>query len=663
MKGLISKRFFFFLYSLMLYNSLLATNNTYLDSIQSILKKTTNTEEKLKILYTLSFEYSLINPEIGIKYGKECYSLSIQNNNLFFQLNAYNGIANSYETLGEYDSALYYHLESYKLATKMGSTSKMALTLSNIALIHKLKGDYKKALNQYLFAYKILEKQDSYNPRIHFYIGDIYMRLNDYENAELQTRLGIKKCIEYDQKEIKYNLYINLAKCYLHVGKIDSAKFHLLNSLKNLEQNSDQLSIGICLNALGEVFTASNEYDIAFKYYSRELNIQKKLKNSVGINLAYINMANSLAHTNQDKSLVLEYLKLAEKGLEPLKSINDQLLEIYLKKAETYELINNSSKALENYKLYQKLKEKVLDKKKVDQIVEMQTKYETEKKELKIRLLEQSDLIKTTQLKTQESLIFSKNILIATSGIVIILTSISVFFILQKQKLKTNLEKELAIKKAEETERLRIAKDIHDDLGSGLSKINFLSAIILNDKELSYKSTENIQTIVDSSSKIIESMRDLIWILNPENTTMLGLISRIREYASDYLEDYPAELNFNLTQNIIDFPISKESYRDVFMTVKEALNNIIKHSNARLIEIKIEISQGIFILMIKDNGKGIANLGLVNSIIIEGNGLKNMTERIESIGGKFKIESNSTIGTIILIEILIDQLKQNRILL
>lgn len=218
------------------YFNAFTTTKAYLDSVERRLASAPNQLEKLNCLYTLSFEYGFINPRIGINYGKECLKLAIKENNLLYQLNAFNGIANGYETMANFDSARYFHEQSHEIAKRMKVPAKIALAIFNIAICYKQLGDYKNALNQYLLAYKILEKEPSYNPRIHFYIGEMYMRMGNYKDAEYHSRLGIEKCILFNHDYVIHNLYINLAKCLQFRGKLDSAEVTLVNTLKKLKK-------------------------------------------------------------------------------------------------------------------------------------------------------------------------------------------------------------------------------------------------------------------------------------------------------------------------------------------------------------------------------------------------------------------------------------------
>lgn len=625
----------------------------FLDSIQAILKTTTNTNQKLTCLYTLSFEYGMSDPALGIKYGKECLALAISDKNLKYQLNAYNGIANAFETFSRYDSALYYHNKSFEIAKILKSPEQMASTLSNIALCYKQKGDYKRALNEYIISYKIIQKLTSYNPRIHFYIGEIYLRLGDYVNAELHSRIGINKCKEYQQKDIINYFYINLAKCLEHSGKIDSAILLLSKAEKTLYQHTDKVGLGLCLNALGEVYLLKNEYKTAFNYYVKELSVQKELNNKNGSCLAYANLAYCLSkEAKPNKDQVKSYLAKSTECMPDIKNNNDIMLDIYLKRSDTYEQINEPSLALSNFKLYYAMNDTLLNQNKRQQIFDLESKYESAKKENQIISLQQSNTQKLLYIQTKNEQIKVRNFAIVLF-VACLLFLLGYYFIHQQQeKLKNKLEKEMAIKETEEKERVRMAKDIHDDLGSGLSKINFLSEIVVRKSNDNAELSHAVAGISETAANLVDNMKDLIWALNPENTTLPNLVALIREYAQDYLEDYGAEVLIYFPNLIDDIPVSKEFHRQIFMVVKECLNNIVKHSQATDVEISLNIVQNEFQLTIKDNGKGIDN-----NKIHGGNGLKNMQNRIGSIGGKISIKSGIEKGT--KISIIADLAKKN----
>jgi len=270
----------------------------------------------------------------------------------------------------------------------------------------------------------------------------------------------------------------------------------------------------------------------------------------------------------------------------------------------------------------------------------MQIKFDTQKKEAEIKFLNQEAKIRDLKIKEQASLLTKKNYQITAFLVLMIGLFVIAYFWKKSQNLKNILASEKIIKETEEHERIRIAKDIHDDLGSGLSKINFLSELISQKTDHLPEIQNNSEAVKETSKKMIENMRDLIWALNPDNTTIANLLARIREYSTDYLEDYPIEIQNSFPENPPQTNITKESHRELFMVVKESLNNIVKHSKATKVNFTANINSKFLELSIKDDG-----IGFQTETIKNGNGLRNMQTRLHTIDGVFKIVSENSKGT------------------
>ena len=202
---------------------------------------------------------------------------------------------------------------------------------------------------------------------------------------------------------------------------------------------------------------------------------------------------------------------------------------------------------------------------------------------------------------------------------------------LNKQSLKILIEEEeLQRKVAVEKERTRIAADIHDDLGAGLSTIRFLSEKV---KRNSFSSvTKNdAKKIVSNADELVQKMNELIWAMNEKNDTLEDLLFYTRAYAAEYAEENNLNLNIHLPQIIPDVVINGEVRRNVFLTVKECLHNIVKHACAKNTVLNIQANENLLI-NIKDDGIGFSEITRN-----DGNGLRNMQKRIQSIGGHFGI--------------------------
>ncbi|HNB32851.1 MAG TPA: hypothetical protein PLJ79_03440, partial [Bacteroidia bacterium] len=155
---------------------------------------------------------------------------------------------------------------------------------------------------------------------------------------------------------------------------------------------------------------------------------------------------------------------------------------------------------------------------------------------------------------------------------------------------------------------------------------------------------ETLQTIKGTSHQLIDNMRDMIWNMNPMNSTLDNLIARVREFSTEYLEDFPIEVSYAFPENIPSEKINIEISRNILMIVKESLQNIVKHSNASKVSIRIEI-QPVFKLIITENG-----IGFSMNEKTTGNGLRNMSERSKTIGASLNISSKPGEGSILSLE-------------
>ncbi len=140
----------------------------------------------------------------------------------------------------------------------------------------------------------------------------------------------------------------------------------------------------------------------------------------------------------------------------------------------------------------------------------------------------------------------------------------------------TKYETQIAIYKAQQQERERISADIHDELGSGMTAIRLLSEIVR--KKMKENTPVEIEKISQSAVDMLNKMNAIIWSMNIGNDTLDNLISYIRSYALEYFDNTPIECRVNTTDDIMSTELEGEKRRNIFLCVKETLNNVWKHS-------------------------------------------------------------------------------------
>jgi len=183
-----------------------------------------------------------------------------------------------------------------------------------------------------------------------------------------------------------------------------------------------------------------------------------------------------------------------------------------------------------------------------------------------------------------------------------------------------------------EMERLRvkIASDLHDDVGASLSKISMTAGLLAyeSDKNKIKKSADKLISI---SQEVISTMGDVVWSIDARNDRAADLIDRMKSFMLSQTEDKRIEVNFKTYCNTPDKKIPINTRQNIYLIFKEALNNAVKYSNSEEFDLEITMQKNRFGFILADNGRG-----LPQEIKRKGNGLKNMKMRAEKIGGKIK---------------------------
>ncbi|MEO6730127.1 MAG: 7TM diverse intracellular signaling domain-containing protein [Ferruginibacter sp.] len=210
---------------------------------------------------------------------------------------------------------------------------------------------------------------------------------------------------------------------------------------------------------------------------------------------------------------------------------------------------------------------------------------------------------------------------------------------LKREAERQSYETKLAVLNAQQTERNRISADMHDDLGAGVTAIRLYSE--LAKKRIGNNVIPEIEKISSSANELLNNMNAIIWTMSSSNDTLDNMVAYIRGYALEYFENTGINCHISLEDNLPNMVVSGEIRRNVYMVIKEALNNILKHSKATDVNITLKNEVEGLTLYIQDNGTGID----FDNLRRFGNGLKNMRKRMEESQMVFTIENKN--GTLI----------------
>jgi signal transduction histidine kinase/ligand-binding sensor domain-containing protein len=222
----------------------------------------------------------------------------------------------------------------------------------------------------------------------------------------------------------------------------------------------------------------------------------------------------------------------------------------------------------------------------------------------------------------------------------IIAVSISIIFITRffaQQKLKIKIA-ELQKQKEIDKERQRISREMHDDIGAGLTQITLMSESVKNKLGLTGK--KEMEDIGGTSRKLVNNMSEIIWSLNPENKTLGHLFAYLREELNKQLEYSGMEYNIQLPDKGQDIMLTHEQRRNLLLVTKEIVNNAVKYSQSKNVSVNAELTTGKLKFEIKDDGIGF-DIHKTSS----GNGLRNIKQRIAECNGQLIINTSPQSGT------------------
>ncbi len=200
---------------------------------------------------------------------------------------------------------------------------------------------------------------------------------------------------------------------------------------------------------------------------------------------------------------------------------------------------------------------------------------------------------------------------------------------------KKGFETQLAVLNAQQEERNRISTDMHDDLGAGMTTIRLYSELAKG--KLGENVIPEIEKISNSASELLDKMNAIIWSMSSSNDTLGNMIAYIRSYALEYLEESNLRANIQIPAGLPEIEVPGKIRRNIFLVVKEALHNIVKHAEATKVDLIMEQHSSAFSFSIHDNGKGID----LDNIRTFGNGLKNMKKRMDDVNVKMEIENDN----------------------
>lgn len=536
-----------------------------------ILKKNQSELDSALIYYKIALSHRLQLPE-SAPAGK-----------------AYTNIATAFNLKGIHDSALYYQLAALRIAEHDNDSANLIICYNNLGFIHQRLHEYKKAENDFRQSLAIARARRSFadESRALGNLGSLYTDMGQHELAKPFLWQNVASATALNNLSELANAFNNLGAIYEDQNRSDSAFYYYEKSARLDSATGKDRDLAIVLSNLGFLHYKNKNYSRAVTYTSQSLDLAMDVGDYQLIAINYQHLANAYAEMGDYKS---------------------------------------SFRALQQYVLYN---DTVFSERSDSTLAVVQTKYETEKKDQQILLLNKDKELQTAVISRQRLL---RNALITMAALIVL----AAFLFISRQRLKQQ-QRTLA-------ERSRISSELHDDIGATLSGFSIYSDAVKHElaggrTDEAVKSVESIGT---ESRELLERLSDIVWAISPRNDHVEKLVSRLHNYAARMCTAKSMTLDFTSDPVLNEISLPLDVRNNFYLIIKEAINNAAKYSSAGRLMISFAKNGKHLQATVEDNGKGFEV-----SEQREGNGLKNMRQRADDIGAAFSIRSAPGSGTCI----------------
>ncbi|QHI38137.1 Signal transduction histidine-protein kinase/phosphatase DegS [Kordia antarctica] len=617
-----------------------------IDSLKQSLHAATDRYESAKIKLQLAKLYERVDLSKAKSYAFEAFLFST-NDSLHAETN--NEIGRLHFFTGNLDSATIYFENSKGLLSKLNDSNRVAIINISLGAISLRQGNYEKTIKILTESASFFEKnKDELNAaKCYSNIASAFAELENYDKAIEYSEKALQIFNDNDFVQFQLITLPNLATQYFKKGDTIKAIGYYTKAETLAKNLNDKRSLSLIYNNLGNIYLES-ESQRAKEYLEKAYQLKNELNLKSGIEITESNLG-FIYLKNKEYQKAISYL---ERAKPVIKGKQLTLVYTYLKSA--YEGLNDTKKALYFSEKARILNDSLLSVENQKTILEIQTKYETAKSEKEIIQL-QSDNSEANHKRKQ-----NRNLLFAALGILLI--SLFIIYILLKnakkkriitaqsltikeqefnQLLKTKeLEGIDAILDAQEKERMDMAADLHDNLGSKVATLKLYME--------SYDDKEDFTAYYDKIKKLLDTtyveIRNISKNKNFGARIDKGLIPSTKAIAKQISETKKLHID------VINIDVKKRLENtleiQLFRIIQELLTNIIKHANATEATIQFSEENNMLNIVVEDNGKGFNITKKVSGI-----GLINIEKRIEKLKGDLFIDASEGNGTTIILNI------------
>lgn len=628
-----------FLLSLPSLNAL-GQNQKKLDSLNMVIQTSKLDSVKAEALLDLAWQKMYSDGPGALKDARHGIAMLHKINSLRIEGYAYTVIGVVHWVAASYDSATYFLNKSANAYIRNNDLRGLSAVYNNLSLVSQNKSDYPSALSFATKALKTAEQMgnEQMTGNALFTIGNIHYLMEENEKAleHYRNALSIKTKLNDSQNIQK--IYLNLGSAFHNLQELDSAAYYYAKCVQTSEPLGDFKAMAIASTNLGNLALDNHEPNKALIHYQKSAEIyQTKLHNDYDHSLLLHSLAK--AHMELGNYTLAEDFGKQSLALSVKIDDDKRLVSAHTVLSEIYEKKGDYRNALSAFKQAQSFRDSIFNVEKAGLLADIQTKYETEKKEAQI-ILQEAEI-------AEQKASNQRNLILIFSLVIILILATVLFFLNQNRQKKARQlliqQKEIEVKEAyinaalesQELERKRFAQDLHDGFGQ------LISALRLNISNLQHEGDDlnSKSKVVDQSEKILQEMhteiRNIAFNLMPATLIQFGLKEAVNELAQ----------RLNSTGNIKILSDAQEMRGrltelqeiSLYRVIQEWVNNVIKYSEAQKITIQLVRHEQELSVLIEDDGKGFDPANLKQS---KGNGWRNIQSRLQRIKADFEVDSH-----------------------
>lgn len=600
-----------------------------IDSLRREVHIAKNQKAKKTSILELLTNYRALNYDTLRYYTAYLESISGDNSSTSLWADVYK--VYYYTGTARFDTAWQIASSGLKRATSINDTT-LALYFRYLLAFSRVKqSNHKDALKYFFETLRLAEKykDTAFQIRSLNGIGWTYMDMGQSTEALQWINKAIALAVIKKSDPMLGVVYLNKSSCCGTEGHIDSAVYYERLAYNYAEQCDDLQTMANALAVRTNILAYYGRYQDALQSIKQAVVIRKRINDPFYVVSDMVILADCYSWLHQWKEGVAvanEAISIARKN-----NLYIKLPLLYSALANNYRKAGDYRQLAEVLQHYAALKDTVYQKVKAKELAEMQARYETEKKEAAIRLLQKENELKDIRNRN--------HLYITVALIVIFLTSGTFFYTFLRTRQKRKLAEERAAQEmkrlqeviqTQEIERKRISAELHDGVGPVLSAIK-LNLGQMSHAEADHRKYEKAMQLIDESYK---ELRNISHQLMPAILLRKGLISALEELAesinsSDILtmtidsDDNGRRYNNNIEINL-------------YRIIQELVNNMLKYSGASEAQIQFSHDPGEVNIMIEDNGRGYDPSLLYQST---SNGWNNIISRLNIINGTIEIDS------------------------